>query len=47
MRCIAVTNTHPAESLRAADLVVDSLEMVGLPEINRLLAWLILLKKVF
>jgi beta-phosphoglucomutase family hydrolase len=28
MRCIAVTNTHPAESLAQADLVVGSLEDV-------------------
>lgn len=26
MRCVAVTNTHPAQSLSKADLVVDSLE---------------------
>jgi len=26
MKCIAVTNTHPAEALRGADLVLDSLE---------------------
>jgi len=29
MKCIAVTNTNPAESLKAADLVVDSLEKVN------------------
>ncbi len=32
MKCVAVTNTHPRESLARADLVVDSLEEVD-PEI--------------
>jgi beta-phosphoglucomutase family hydrolase len=36
MRCIAVTNTHPAESLREADLVVDSLEKVSLHDLEKL-----------
>ncbi len=36
MHCIAVTNTHPAESLSEADLVVDSLEKVTLQELQRL-----------
>ncbi len=36
MHCIAVTNTHPAESLSEADLVVDSLEKVTLQDLNRL-----------
>jgi beta-phosphoglucomutase family hydrolase len=36
MHCIAVTNTHPANSLAEADLVVDSLEKVGLKELKRL-----------
>jgi beta-phosphoglucomutase family hydrolase len=36
MRCIAVTNSHPAESLAGADLVVDSLQKVGLNELNKL-----------
>src|SRR5256886_9611509 len=29
MRCLAVTNSYPAEALAAADLVVRSLEEVG------------------
>ncbi|HEX7475923.1 MAG TPA: HAD family phosphatase [Dehalococcoidales bacterium] len=36
MHCIAVTNTHPAASLAEADLVVDSLELIGLNELNML-----------
>ena len=36
MHCIAVTNTHPAESLAEADLVIDSLEKIGLDYLNRL-----------
>ncbi len=36
MHCIAVTNTHPAESLSEADLVVDSLEKVTLQDLQRL-----------
>ena len=36
MHCIAVTNTHPAVSLAEADLVVDSLEQIGLNELNKL-----------
>lgn len=36
MRCIAVTNTHPAQDLGDADLVVDSLEKIGLKELNSL-----------
>jgi len=28
MKCIAVTNTHPAEKLTEADKIVDSLESV-------------------
>jgi len=36
MHCIAVTNTHAAESLAEADLVVDSLEKIGLRDLNRL-----------
>jgi len=35
--CIAVTNTHPEESLRAADLVVDSLEKVSIEDLERLI----------
>jgi beta-phosphoglucomutase family hydrolase len=36
MRCIAVTNTHEADGLSKADLVVDSLEKVGIHELERL-----------
>lgn len=35
--CIAVTNTHPEERLRAADMVVDSLEKVGIEDLERLI----------
>ena len=38
MACIAVTNTHPAEALKTADWVVDSLEKVHLPELEKLFA---------
>jgi nucleoside-diphosphate kinase len=37
MKCIAVANTHPAERLAAADMVVSSLEMVNVGIIERLL----------
>jgi len=37
MHCIAVTNTHPADKLAQADLVVDTLEKVDLATLNRLL----------
>jgi beta-phosphoglucomutase family hydrolase len=36
MHSIAVTNTHPAACFSDADLVVDSLERVGLKELNAL-----------
>lgn len=36
-RCIAVTNTHPREHLKEADLVVESLEQVSADRIERLL----------
>lgn len=36
MHSIAVTNSHPAASLDEADLIVDSLENVGLRELERL-----------
>jgi beta-phosphoglucomutase family hydrolase len=36
MHCIAVTNSHPAENLAEADLIVDSLEKVGLQELEEL-----------
>ncbi|MBN1856418.1 MAG: HAD-IA family hydrolase [Dehalococcoidia bacterium] len=35
MKCVAITNTHPAESLRSADKVVSSLEQVDLIELIR------------
>jgi beta-phosphoglucomutase family hydrolase len=38
MHCIAVTNTHPRENLKAADLVVDSLESLTVPSLAGL--WL-------
>jgi beta-phosphoglucomutase family hydrolase len=31
MKCIAVTNSHPGDTLQTADLVVDSLEKVTIP----------------
>jgi beta-phosphoglucomutase family hydrolase len=37
MRCLAVTNTHPRESLAEADLVVDTLEEVTPSVLERLL----------
>jgi beta-phosphoglucomutase len=36
MGCIGVTNTHPAESLSEADLVVNSLNEVGIEQLNNL-----------
>jgi len=36
MKCLAVTNSHPMEALRAADMVVDSLEKVGLVDLQYL-----------
>jgi beta-phosphoglucomutase family hydrolase len=36
MKCVAVTNSHPGEELKDADLVVDSLEKVGIRELQRL-----------
>jgi beta-phosphoglucomutase family hydrolase len=36
MKCLAVTNSHPMEALRAADMVVDSLEKVGLVDLRYL-----------
>jgi beta-phosphoglucomutase family hydrolase len=38
IKCIAVTNTHPAESLIAADLIVSSLEQVNVAVVGKLLA---------
>ena len=37
MRCIAVTNTHPAASLVDADLIVSSLNEVSIKAINNIL----------
>jgi beta-phosphoglucomutase family hydrolase len=37
MKCIAVTNTHPVDRLREADMVVDSLERVFVETVERLL----------
>jgi beta-phosphoglucomutase len=37
MPCLAVTNSYPAERLRAAEIVVSSLEQVSLAEISRLI----------
>ncbi len=37
MRCIAVTNTHPRESLTGADLVIDTLETVSVTDLKQLL----------
>ncbi len=37
MHCIGVTNTHPRERLREADLVVSILKTVSTPDLERLL----------
>ena len=37
MKCVAVTNTHPAERLREADIVVDSLDEVSADTVESLL----------
>ncbi len=36
MKCLAVTNTHPRESLKEADLVVVSLESVTINDLQKL-----------
>ena len=36
MHCLAVTNTHPRTRLKEADLVVDTLEAVGVNDLERL-----------
>ena len=36
MKCLAVTNSHPMEALRVADMVVDSLEKVGVVDLQKL-----------
>ncbi len=38
MKCIAVTNTHPRQTLANADYVVDNLERVSGEDLSRLLA---------
>ncbi|MDO8691407.1 MAG: HAD family phosphatase [Dehalococcoidia bacterium] len=38
MRCVAVTNSHPASELCNADMIVDSLELVSPETMERLLA---------
>jgi beta-phosphoglucomutase family hydrolase len=38
MGCIAVTNTNTREALRAADIVVDSLEQVSISSLEKMLA---------
>ena len=37
MYCLAVTNTHPREKLKGADLIVDTLEAVSLKDILKLI----------
>ena len=37
MHCVAVTNTHPRTSLMEADLIVDTLEAVGVKDFEELL----------
>ena len=36
MKCLAVTNTHPAMSLAEADIVVDTLEVVSMDDLAKL-----------
>ena len=36
MKCVAVANSHPAASLKEADLVTDSLEKIGIRELKKL-----------
>jgi beta-phosphoglucomutase family hydrolase len=38
MRCVAVTNSHPAAALKPADLVVDTLEKVKVADLERLIS---------
>ena len=38
MKCLAVTNSHPAELLRDADSIVNSLEEVDLTRLAQLCA---------
>ena len=37
MHCIAVTNTHPSESLTEADLIVDTLQKVAVADLEQML----------
>ncbi len=37
MYCLAVTNTHPREKLKEADLIVDTLEAVSIKDILKLI----------
>ncbi len=37
MCCLAVTTTHPGDSLKEADLIVDTLEAVTVPDVEKLL----------
>jgi beta-phosphoglucomutase family hydrolase len=36
MKCVAVANSHPAASLKEADIVTDSLEKIGIKELEGL-----------
>jgi beta-phosphoglucomutase family hydrolase len=36
MKCVAVTNSHPQKDLQNADLIVDSLEGVGIDDLKKL-----------
>jgi beta-phosphoglucomutase family hydrolase len=37
MHCVAITNSHSRENLKAADLIVDSLEEVSVKDLEKLL----------
>ncbi len=37
MKAVAITNSHPAHELKEADLVADSLEKIGIPELSGLI----------
>ena len=37
MRCLAITNNHPRENLKQADLIVDTLEAVTVNDLEKLL----------
>jgi len=36
MKCVAVTNSHPPKNLKEADLIVDTLEAVGISDLVQL-----------